>query len=211
MKTIGILKLSIGLALSFVMGAMLISCDDDKDIERVIWVDDDEYEGLPAYTEWGYNTFGAYVNNRTFASARYFSEAPMHFYSGNDTLTFCMEAHQYSTYSPIISTLKFVFPYKHITKYTGLKELQGVVVDLAADDVKVRVLTSVNDYSEEVTLNVESGELKFSRVQILYIDGDMVEAIVSGTFQFDATTEGTSLEVRHGRFDVGVDGDNLSF
>lgn len=193
------------------ISATLTACDEN-DIERVIWIDDDVYEGLPAYTEWGYNSFGAYVNNRTFASSRHANESTMHFTSGENTLTFSMETTDKDIYTPIIKEMSFTFPYQHITKYVGLKELQGLTFDLASDNVDVKAVLSNDDEStDEQTLDVSSGKLVFKRVQILYIDGDQVEAIVSGTFEFNATTQSAAYEVRHGRFDVGVDGDDISF
>lgn len=191
----------------------LTACSEDSDLEGVIWIDDAEYDGLPAYTELGYNSFGAYVNNRTFSSGKHYDESKMQFRSDENTLTFTLKSPEYYSYYSTFHTLSFTFPYKHITKYTELKSLNNKTIDLADTSVIVSatIYTDENNY-DNVTLNIEKGTLHFKHSQMLFVDEDMVEAIVSGTFEFDATaSNSTAYEVRHGRFDMGADGDDIKF
>ncbi|MBR6251903.1 MAG: hypothetical protein IKR17_12045 [Bacteroidales bacterium] len=188
--------------------ATLSACSND--LEKVIWVSDDTDSDLPAYTEWGYNSFGAYVNNRAFTSNRYSEIPTMCFVTSAEHLTFCMENSNHHDFSPDIVKLSFRFPYKRINSYVGLSDLHGMTIDLASDDVIVSVLPN-NDTNSEDTLKIARGTLTFSRVQMLHIDDNLVEAIVSGTFDFDGSSNSASYEVRKGRFDFGADGDDISF
>ena len=45
---------------------------DDADLHRTIFIRDKNYPDLPQYSEWGYNTFGAYINDEVFVSGDYY-------------------------------------------------------------------------------------------------------------------------------------------
>ena len=93
--------------------------------------------------------------------------------------------------------------------YFGLKDLHGMTIDLTSDDVAV-CITPNRETADPDTLKISRGTLTFNRVQMLHIDDDLVEAIVSGTFDFDGTSSIASYEVRNGRFDFGADGDDIT-
>ncbi len=212
MNTISILRLSTLLLLSTIFNTIFTACDDDDDdkCNHIVWIDDDEFAGLPAYTEQGYNTFGAYINGQTFTSNRNEYITQISFQSGDQTLTLSLEPF-YARLSPTnIGKLSFTFPYSHINKYTDLRNLQGTKIDLTNNNVEVQVLTN-SELSAEQTITVESGELNFQRVQILTVDNEVLEAIVSGTFEFNGSNDQLLLNVTHGRFDAGVDANNFSF
>ncbi len=54
--------------------AIFEGCVGDPDLQRSIFVRDKNYPDLPQYSEWGYNTFGAYFNEDVFVSNDYLWE-----------------------------------------------------------------------------------------------------------------------------------------
>ena len=46
------------------------SCEklEDFSLSGTIFIEDPYYPGLPIYSEWGYNTFGAYIDRKPFIS-----------------------------------------------------------------------------------------------------------------------------------------------
>ena len=48
-----LIKITIGLAI------ILASCSKEFELDKSVFIPDKDYPDLPAYTEWGYNTFGA--------------------------------------------------------------------------------------------------------------------------------------------------------
>ena len=45
------------------------SCDNEYELDKSIFIPDKDYPSLPAYTEWGYNTFGALYNREPFVNS----------------------------------------------------------------------------------------------------------------------------------------------
>ncbi|MBN2165234.1 MAG: hypothetical protein JW717_03055 [Marinilabiliaceae bacterium] len=54
---------------------LLASCTSDYELEESIFVADSEFPELPEYSEWGYNTFGAFYDRKHFVSNN--SEVPV--------------------------------------------------------------------------------------------------------------------------------------
>ena len=197
--------------LIFILGLcswLFAACDDDDRIDCTIWIEDEHNHHLPAYTQWGYNTFGARVNDGYFVSQRYGYRSACRFESENDTLSF--ELIGYNSYyyydDNIISSISFIFEHPHVIDYGELKSLSNKTLDLASEDVFVGIKTKDSDKQ----LIVERGTLKFNNVLILRIDEEEEEAVVSGTFEiYGRTDDGEKYHITKGRFDLGVSERNL--
>ena len=205
-------------ALAFAATA-LSACDDDDIIDETIWVSDSNNRHLPAYTEWGYNTFGARVNDGYFISRRYGYSSPCRFTSGNDNMLMEMTGYDdihYGLKDDRMVGLNIDFKFQHIAQYKELIELNGKSFDLS-DNGQVNAVELVfNSWQErgdeDVTcrMTVERGTLTFSKVMLLRIDEDDEEAIVAGTFEIYGTLDnGKKYHITKGRFDFGVNERNL--
>ena len=66
------------------VSAMVASCSSaDFELSKTVFVEDVDYPGLPIYSEWGYNTFGAYIDRSVFTSNSY--ELPTKIIVNSDT------------------------------------------------------------------------------------------------------------------------------
>ena len=52
----------------FATVAMSFGCSREYNLEQTIFIYDPEFQDLPIYSEWGYNTFGAYYDREAFIS-----------------------------------------------------------------------------------------------------------------------------------------------
>ena len=46
----------------------LLSCGNDAELRKTVSIPDTQFPELPQYSEWGYNTFGAYYGRQPFVS-----------------------------------------------------------------------------------------------------------------------------------------------
>ena len=191
--------------------AALFSACEKNNLERSIWLSDPDDIGLPQYTEWGYNSFGAKMSNLYFVS--YSTEKPcsLEWNSTDSTLKLTMNGwlapqdyvsgFEYIPQKDYMS-LSITFPCDSvIDSQERLYLLNGRTIDLT--DTTVRVSISRYDMTEKVT-TVQSGELCFKRVQNLYVDNKYEEAIVSGTFDIRYVKDGKKTWLSDGRFDFGI-------
>lgn len=204
-------------ALAFAASA-LSACDDDDIIDETIWVSDSNNRHLPAYTEWGYNTFGARVNDGYLLSHRYGYSSPCRFNSGDDFMTIEMFGHEdyYHRFgdNDYLEGLRFNIKLDHITEYKELTTLGGRTFDLSDDSQTISVellFSSPRTGDDEARLlSVERGSITFSKVVLLRIDEEVEEAIVAGTFEIYGTlSDGKKYHITKGRFDFGVNERNL--
>lgn len=195
--------------------ALFTSCHHDSELENTIWIDSDTHPGLPEYTEWGYNTFGAYINNETFTSGEWYSYTldDNVIKSGNDTLTFNLTG---PSEINKVKRLEFSFPFKHLQWYEDLAELDKVKIDLAKTDVIVN-MTICYDYEKDTTFTmmVDKGELFFKRVQRIHLNNRLKEVALSGIFSLageftDDSGTKKRCKIEEGRFDLGINSRNFS-
>ena len=50
------------------IAAFLTSCKKENELKKSVFIYDPENIDLPEYSEWGYNTFGAYYDREIFVS-----------------------------------------------------------------------------------------------------------------------------------------------
>lgn len=197
----------------FALSVLLVACfSTSEEMEDSVWVDDSEISGLPAYSECGYNTFGA----RYFGSSFFFSrkfDKPGSFIWKDGMLSFTLSGYledrdvifdQRDYYGGYNRTMTFTaeFPYDTIRSFEELVRLENTTIDLS--DTTNKVYVYVMNVYERARIYPTSGTINFKRVQRLFLDDELNEAIVSGTFDVLSEYGGRILTLTDGRFDVGV-------
>jgi hypothetical protein len=197
-----------------IIAAMMIlssSCKKDSEMDRTIFFFYEEDASLPAYTEWGYNSFGAMYDNRTYFLVSnnivpckiLYKEGDLRF-----TLSGIFRAEKPSKYGTEKEevTLSISFPEKTIIHYSDLLMLNNKKIDLSDDDCVVKIIRGKN----ERTLEVKDGNLHFKRAQLLYIDDVPNRVILSGVFELRFLENEFPTVISDGRFDVGIN-DNVFY
>jgi hypothetical protein len=186
------------LCLVLLSTALLSSCYQDDGLDNTILVPDENDPNLPAYTEWGYNSFGVRYERRYFTSTT--STTPCKVRYKNDSLAFTLQG-ALDYYDE--ASLTFTFPAPPITTLTELSFLNGKNIDLASEALVV--LTTQNSD----TLQVREGTLYFQRFQEVYVDGEFRHIVLSGRFEFGilhTNPDGSTIPetFKNGRFDLSV-------
>jgi hypothetical protein len=188
------------------LSACFTACMNDNELERSIFIYDPEDMNLPAYSEWGYNTFGAYYDRDIFISSN--GLIPAKIGVSDTSMTYMLNGQlghldEYYFYHDmeVSFTLSGFIP----AKYEDLAALNDSVIDLSDPHCQVTITV---DNSKE-TVKILEGGLHFKRVQILYVDERKVEAILSGYFDFKAIVSDKPVTISDGRFDVGISHDNF--
>jgi len=185
------------------------ACSDDAELQRSVFISDEDYPNLPAYTEWGYNTFGAYYDRELFIYNVY--EVPAKVVNTEGTTSFILNGtrglYYYYDYNAGNNSMSVSFDLIGFLPqaYTDLVVLNDSVIDLMNPDCRVMVTMNGQKYQEEII----GGTLHFKRVQNLLVDKKQVEVILSGTFEYQALNNDVPFSVSQGRFDVAVGKDNF--
>ncbi|HLO59876.1 MAG TPA: hypothetical protein VK179_14105 [Bacteroidales bacterium] len=186
---------------------VLTSCMKDNELKKSVYINDPENFELPAYSEWGYNTFGAYYDRELFV---YSDElVPAKIIVSDTASTFLLDGHKgpsgyyYDGYPEMM--VSFRFSGFTPEDYADLALLNDSVIDLENPACHVSVTIDTTIYPAEIL----EGELNFKRVQILKVDNQLVEAILSGYFDFKAIINNKPVTISDGRFDVGIGPDNF--
>ena len=189
---------------------LLFSCSKIDEMDRTIFIPDEENSQMPAYTEWGYNSFGAIYERSYFLVSNSIVPCKITYQSGmlNFYLIGRLTDRSYSyNYGGINMELSFSFPFSDINDYTGLIELNNTVIDLT--DPLCKVSIEIGKDKEELT--PLSGNLTFKRAQLLKIDGKENRVILSGLFELNFLKDGRPETISDGRFDVGINRDFYRF
>ena len=184
----------------------LAGCTDDYDLQKSVFIKDRQFAELPAYSEWGYNTFGAYYGNEVFLSNDYL--IPARVIAGDNSMAFMLTGQKGSSddYSGNNEmTLTFLLNGYSPVYYQDLTIFNDSIIDLKNPAWQVVITIGAMEY----TADILGGELEFKRVQNLLVDKSPMEVIMSGYFEFQGSLNGNPVSVTHGRFDVGIDGGNF--
>ena len=173
---------------------LLFSCDQDTELNRTIFVPDDDDKRLPAYSEWGYNSFGAEYDRDYFLASQRI--VPCKIMYENEQLRFSLNGIRSGTEM----TLEFIFPVIQMNDYKDLALLNDVEIDLTDDDCTVKIWQGEN----ETVLDVLNGKLHFKRTQLLYVDDSVNRVILSGIFHVSFLQRGYPTNISNGRFDLGM-------
>src|SRR5690606_2939735 len=77
------------LLFAVVLTILLTGCTRETELQRTIFIEDPNAPGLPQYSEWGYNTFGAYFDRLPFVST--IDYVPARFIVDQGAATFQLE------------------------------------------------------------------------------------------------------------------------
>jgi len=177
------------------IGALFASCTGVS-LDKTIFIPDEEDRRLPAYSEWGYNSFGAQYERDYFLASRFLFPCKIMYQGG--MLHFSLNG---VIRNNVEMSLLFVFPWVQMDGYRDLVQLNNVLIDLSSDDCTVKILQG----DKETILDIISGELHFKRAQLLIVDDIENRAILSGVFDLHFLQNNFPSTISNGRFDVGVD------
>jgi hypothetical protein len=195
---------------------VMVSCDKSEyELEKSVYRPDPDFPSLPAYTEWGYNTFGAYYERKLFVYND--NEVPAKVINTEGHTRFLLKGgladvdyndYYYDEYNNYFKemTLVFELPGFDPDEYSDLVLLNDTVIDLADPDIHVM---SIID-SDSTELDIIRGTLEFKKAQNLIVDKIPRLVILSGYFAFKAFLDGEPVSFSYGRFDVGIDEFNFT-
>jgi hypothetical protein len=193
--------------ISILILAFFAGCKKENELKKSVYISDPEFIELPEYSEWGYNTFGAYYDRDVFISNN--DLVPAKVFVTDTSMSFILDGQKgqsdyyYSGYTEM--TMTFTLSGFAAEGYADLTALDDSILDLSDDACRVQV--SIDTMT--CTASILSGELIFKRVQNLHVDTQPVEAILSGYFEFKALINGKPVTISEGRFDVGISPDNF--
>ena len=185
------------IALSIVISAC--SYNDDIELSRSVFINDHANPGLPVYSEWGYNTFGAYIDRKVFVSENY--ELPTKIIVNGDTLKMQFRGRM----NNLPTTLRFWFIGYNPLKFSDLTSFNNKKIDLKSD----KCIVTYIENNVTKTLRIIEGEMHFIKAQNLYIDNELTRTILSGKFQFKTFFDNEPIAVTNGRFDFGIGYENF--
>ena len=181
---------------------VVLACSDDAALRKSIFIQDADNPGLPVYSEWGYNTFGAYYNRKVFVSNDI--DVPLQVkYSASDdatTFTFTGDVSYDYTWNRNALSVKLIVHGFRPAAYADLISLHQKIFSLTDPSVELRL-----EYEgAPIDAQFLSGNFEFKRVQHLFVDNESTQVILSGVFDFQAVIEGEDVTMSLGRFDIGV-------
>ncbi len=172
------------------------SCEktDDFVLSQSVFIEDPYCPGLPVYSEWGYNTFGAYIDRKPFISTDY--DLPVKIIVNTDTLHMIMRGTMGGQDVELKFSMKGFSPATHY----DLTSLNNMTINLKQSGRKVTMIKNghVN------VLSLIEGEMRFDRVQLLYVDEELTRTIISGHFNLKTFLDGEPAAISYGRFDFGI-------
>ncbi|MCL2246571.1 MAG: hypothetical protein FWC10_05600 [Lentimicrobiaceae bacterium] len=182
------------ICLFFFIIILLASCTREE-LDRTIFIPDEDDRNLPAYTEWGYNTFGAeYERDYFLASDKI---VPCKILFKDNQLQFSLSG---TIRDHKEMTLSFIFSSPQMEDFKDLLQLHNKEIDLTANDCIVKILRDGN----ETILHVFEGKLHFKRVQLLSIEDQVNRVILSGIFDLTFMQNDFPAFIYKGRFDLGI-------
>jgi len=175
------------------------SCEKQQeyDLRESVYIEDVEYKGLPQYSEWGYNTFGAYYDREVFISNNL--EVPVKLFVNNGKSSFIFHGQKGANGGKDM-IVTFNFDNYLPTQYTDLLVLNDSILDLKTPNCSITI--EIDGKSEPC--QVINGYIHFKRVQDLFVDGEHRQVILSGRFEFQVLMDNYPIAISDGRFDVGI-------
>jgi hypothetical protein len=177
----------------------VFACSNETELQRSIFIPDPDFPELPQYSEWGYNTFGAYYDRQAFISNN--AEVPAKVIQEETKTSFVFTGQRGLAYERYNSfSIRIVFADFTPETYDDLMALHDTTLDLT--DPAYDVI--INNGFEADTATILNGTFQFVRAQHLLVDAVPQEVILSGVFEFQALVNEIPITVSNGRFDVGV-------
>lgn len=189
-----------------VLTILSIGCSKESELKKSVFIPDTIFPDLPAYSEWGYNTFGAFFDRKTFKSTD--DIVPAKIIINNGKFIFQLSGRFSDSYFGDGSnslTLKFYLPLSLPVQYTDLVDLDNQIINLKDPGCMV----IFKDGSKTDTVRLIGGYIQFKRVQKLLVDKELNEVILSGYFTIQMLVNDEPVSISEGRFDVGIGEDNF--
>jgi len=186
---------------------ILSGCSKENELKKSVMIYDPEYTDLPVYSEWGYNTFGAYYDREVFISDD--ATVPAKVVVSEGAMSFVLNGHKGAYYYYDESNqMNLTFRLNGFTpdSYEDLIMLNDTVFDLTNPEYQVVIESAGTPIN---TFSIISGGFQFRRAQNLLVDKQQVEVILSGYFELKALINGLPVTISDGRFDVGIGPDNF--
>jgi hypothetical protein len=190
------MKKILSLITLFVVGA----CTNETELRKSIFLPDKNLPELPAYSEWGYNTFGAYYDREPFISNS--EDVPLKVIHENNKTSFVFTGQKGVGYFVNASNFSITLTLSdfHPATYSDLLSLHNTTFDLTEPAKGV----FITEHSTPDSVRILNGKFQFIRAQYLLVDQQPEEVILSGVFGFQALINGVPVTISDGRFDVGV-------
>ena len=182
---------------------LLNSCVGD-DMDRTIFIPDESNPTLPAYSEWGYNSFGAIYDRNYFLVSNGITPCKITYQKGMLNFYLIGKINYWSQDDMLLS---FSFPFSPVNNYADLVILNNTKIDLSDPLCIVKIEINGN---EEIITPI-NGNLTFKRSQLLKIDGVQNRVILSGVFEIRFLRNERPETISEGRFDMGINNDFYSF
>ncbi|MDD3078283.1 MAG: hypothetical protein PHH37_04145 [Paludibacter sp.] len=173
----------------------------DFELTKSVFIEDSDYPGLPIYSEWGYNTFGMYVDRTAFVSSE--DVFPVKIIVNPDTFKLNLNGMLDNDYA----TLQIYIVGYAPLDYPDLIDLNDSVIDLTSSDCIVKL----KKYNTTSTLKIIKGNLTFKKVQNLYVDKEFTKTILSGKIEFKTFFDDEPVAITNGRFDLSVGYENFYY
>lgn len=191
------------LILCFLMPVLIIAgCSKEIELQKSVFQPDEELADLPAYSEWGYNTFGAYYDRSVFISDN--QQIPVKVISTDGKMSFRLHGHleQYADYYSDHKDMKVTFVLDGFSpgSYSDMLQLHERIFDLQSPEISVVITID----ETEIIANIINGAIQFKRAQMLFVDREPAEVILSGYFDFQALVNDEPVTFSNGRFDLGI-------
>jgi hypothetical protein len=176
------------------------SCElEDFFLSETIFIEDPYYPGLPIYSEWGYNTFGAYIDRKPFISTS--GDLPIKVIVNSDTVNMIFRGRMGSSNVDLKFSIKGFAP----QTYYDLTELDNTTFNLKeiGRDVTLKIGNEITE------LDLIEGEFVIKRVQRLYVDEELSRTIMSGYFNLKTFLNNEPISISQGRYDLGIGYENF--
>jgi hypothetical protein len=194
---------------SLIFLIIISSCSKEYELDKSIFIPDKDYPGLPAYTEWGYNTFGALYDREPLVNTDF--NVPTKIVCTGGKTSFSLKGHMgRSSYSYYVSYEKPIILNFDLYGFlpqslSDLLELNNTTIDLTSSQCKVSITSDTIKFN----VTILNGSLTFKRAQNLVVDKQQYEIVLSGIFDFQALINNEPTSISQGRFDVGIANDNF--
>jgi hypothetical protein len=172
---------------------------EDFDLSATVFIEDPYSPGLPIYSEWGYNTFGAYIDRKPFISTE--EDLPAKVIVNADTVHLILRGRMGNQNVDLKFSIK---GYSPATNF-DLTELNNKTINLKDSGRSVTLKIG----SETTVLKLIEGELQINKVQRLYVDEEPTRAIMSGYFNLKTFLNDEPIAISFGRFDLGIGYENF--
>ncbi|HOG04852.1 MAG: hypothetical protein ACOX7E_05630 [Paludibacter sp.] len=190
-------------ALILAVAAITSSCAyDSYELSKTVFIPDYENPGLPIYSEWGYNTFGMYIDRSTFVSTDHI--LPSKIIVNPDTFNIRLSGF----YQSVSTTLTISVIGYAPRDYPDLISLNDSTINLKEDNC---IITLGKKSEKAVKLPIIDGYITFKKAQNLYVDNELSKTILSGTIQFRTFFDGEPVAITNGRFDLGIGYENFYY